>query len=68
MVEGFMYGDRYTIKWMPRDEPLFLGVFARNSMEMQYGTKDLFSRPKVLSHYCEGCEKMVVDVGEHKKR
>jgi len=33
MIIGNIYGDRYILKWLPEDEKLFLGIWAKDSIK-----------------------------------
>ena len=34
MINGYMYGDRYKLKWLPKEKNLFLGICAKDSIEL----------------------------------
>lgn len=60
MVPGNLLGDRYALKWMPADEKLILGIFAKNGISFK--SSGLFGRPKVESFVCETCNTMLIDM------
>ena len=37
MINGLIYGDRYSLKWMPEDKELILGIWAHDSIEVGSG-------------------------------
>jgi len=62
---GFIYGDRYKMKWLVETKKLFLGIFAWGSQSIQYQTRGLFSRPKIKSYKCSNCNKMIIDLNDN---
>lgn len=62
MIPGAIYGDRYRMKWMPKDKKLILGIWAHDSIPL--GETGFLSRPQIKASYCESCKKMIIDVKE----
>lgn len=62
---GYIYGDRYALKWLPKSVKLKLGVFAIGGQKI--GTSN-FGRPRVLALKCEECQKLMIDYGDHKDK
>lgn len=62
LIPGFIYGDRYALKWLPEDKPLAGGIFAVGGE--QIGTKSPFSRPRVKGYKCNNCNKIIIDLDE----
>lgn len=60
MVVGNLLGDRYALKWMPSDDKLTLGTFAKNAITFK--KSGLFSRPKLEAFVCQTCNTMVIDM------
>nr|WP_122013164.1 PF20097 family protein [Maliibacterium massiliense] len=60
MIKGRILGDRYQLKWMPKDKKLILGLYAHDSIALGYGGG--MGRPEVDADYCPRCKKMLVDV------
>lgn len=65
MVKGNIIGDRYQLKWMPEDKKLLLGIWANGSIPLGKGG-GFIGRPKVVSHLCENCKKLIVDLEDDK--
>lgn len=62
MVKGYIYGDRYRLKWLPEDKKLLLGIWASGGIQL--GTTGMLGRPKVEAYMCESCKKMIIDTNE----
>lgn len=60
MVRGYIYGDRYQLKWLPEDKKLLLGIWAEGGIAL--GEKGMLSRPKVEAFVCKSCNKAVMDI------
>lgn len=60
MIRGTIYGDRYSLKWLPEDKKLFLGLWAKGGLKVGIG--DVFERPKVESYMCKSCSKMIINL------
>lgn len=58
LIKGYIYGDRYSLKWLEADKNLFLGVFAKGALTI--GDQKSM-RPKVTANKCTHCKKMIVD-------
>ncbi len=59
MVLGFIYGDRYALKWVPEKED--------KGAILQWFSKGIklsspFSNNKVESYLCEKCNKIMIDL------
>ncbi len=65
LESGFIYGDRYKMKWLEETKKLFLGIFALGSRVIQYENRNLFGRPKIKSYLCPNCNKMIIDLNEN---
>lgn len=61
MIPGTIYGDRYRMKWMPKDKKLILGIWVHDSIPLGNLT---FGRPRIDAAYCNYCKKMIIDVNE----
>jgi hypothetical protein len=60
MVEGTIYGDRYQLKWLPKDHKLLFGIWAIDGLKL--GSSGLFGgRHRVDASLCQSCQKMVID-------
>jgi hypothetical protein len=60
MLSGRIIGNRYHLKWLPDEEKLFLGFLAVDSMRL--GESGFFGRPKLRSHICGRCKKLIADI------
>ncbi len=59
LVEGYIYGDRYLLKWLPANKKLFLGLACGS--EKLPNVENSF-RPKVRAYRCYECKKMIIDL------
>lgn len=59
LIEGYIYGDRYSLKWLPADKKLFLGI-AIGSEELPHVESSF--RPKVRAFKCYECKKMIIEL------
>jgi hypothetical protein len=59
LVEGYIYGDRYSLKWLPADKKLFLG-FARGAEVLPHVENSF--RLKVRAYKCYECRKMIINL------
>ena len=50
MIKGFIYGDRYKLKWLPEEKKLFLGIWAKGGTEL--GEDAGIGRSKVEAYMC----------------
>lgn len=63
MVEGSIYGDRYQLKWLPKDHKLLFGIWAIDGLKL--GQSGQFGgRHRVEASFCHSCQKMVIDLNE----
>lgn len=62
MVKGYIYGDRYRLKWLPEDKKLLMGIWANGGVSL--GTAGILGRPKVETYMCESCKKLIIDTVE----
>jgi hypothetical protein len=63
MEEGTIYGDRYPLKWLPKDHPLMFGIWVVDGLKL--GPSGLFfGRHRVDASLCQSCRKMVIDLME----
>jgi hypothetical protein len=60
MTKGYVYGDRYKLKWLPEDKKLFLGIWANGGVELGQGGN--IGRARVKSYMCRSCNKIIIDV------
>ncbi len=58
LKKGYIYGDRYALKWLEAEKNLFLGLFVKGGLIV---SDHKSMRPKVLAYNCEVCKKMIVD-------
>lgn len=59
MVKGYIYGYRYSLKWMPENKNLLFGVWAKGCIEL--GNDEEPGRPKVEAYMCSECSKWFID-------
>lgn len=34
MIQGYIYGDRYPLKWLPATQKLILGIWAKGGVKL----------------------------------
>lgn len=62
MIKGHIYGDRYTLKWLPEEKKLFLGIWAKGGIVLGEGGIDgIGGRPTVEACMCKTCNKLIID-------
>ncbi|WP_025725222.1 PF20097 family protein [Acholeplasma granularum] len=66
LIEGKIYGERYRLKWMPKEDKLALGIWVKpDHIPLGYG--GFYGvRPRVNSSYCQNCQKMIIDLKNQK--
>jgi hypothetical protein len=57
MIQGYIYGDRYALKWS--SQKLILGTWVQNGIKLG-NSGDIISRPCVEAYSCEFCKKMII--------
>lgn len=62
MTKGYIYGDRYALKWLPATKDLFMGIWAKGGITL--GESGL-GRPRVESFMCNACQKFIVTNSGH---
>lgn len=62
MIKGYIYGDRYKLKWMPEDKKLLLGIWAMDGIKLGEGGN--FGRARAKSCFCHSCNKLIIDINE----
>jgi hypothetical protein len=64
MENGKLYGDRYTFKWLPSAEKLFMGIWAMGSLSIDHRSKSerFFKRPYLNGNICKVCNKIILDL------
>ena len=60
MVRGYIYGDRYALKWLPEEKDLVLGLWAVGGIKL--GEDSPAGRPRVKSNNCNTCSKIIIDL------
>ena len=63
MTKGYIYGDRYTLKWLPEKKNLLFGIWAKDSIKLGYGGF-FATRAKVEATMCQSCKKFLIDMNE----
>lgn len=66
MIRGYIYGYRYTLKWLPEEKDLLFGMWAKDSIKI--GESEEMGRPRVEAHMCSECGKYIIDIGGKKNR
>ncbi|MBW6411066.1 PF20097 family protein [Clostridium weizhouense] len=65
MIKGYIYGDRYMLKWLPEEKDLFLGIWANGGIEL--GKREgLIGRAAVEASMCQSCNKLIIDTNVKK--
>ena len=62
MEQGNIFGDRYTMKWMPENKELFLGIWAFGGESVGGRKSGILSRPSASGYKCALCRKIVIDM------
>ena len=60
MVKGYLYGDRYALKWQAEDSKLIAGIWSAGGIKFKKNS--VLGRPRTESFMCKSCKKMVIDV------
>lgn len=61
MMKGFVYGDRYSLKWLPEKKGLLFGIWAVDGIKLGTGGV-FFARPRVEANMCKSCKKILIDM------
>jgi hypothetical protein len=56
MMRGYLYGDRFSLKWLPESTPLFLGIWAFGGKTIGTSHFMLGGRHKAKCYRCEKCK------------
>nr|WP_062532978.1 PF20097 family protein [Jeotgalibaca dankookensis] len=64
MVKGYIYGDRYALKWLAEDEKLLAGTWLLGGIPLKRNTK--FARPKIENFMCNTYEILTTDLKTQK--
>lgn len=62
MTKGYIYGDRYSMKWLPAEKKLLFGILAKGGIEL--GEFNWLERPKIETHMCHKCNKLIIDMNK----
>ncbi|MCI9138432.1 hypothetical protein D7X25_31600 [bacterium 1XD42-8] len=61
MENGTIYGNRYKIKFIPRNKKLFAGIWAIDAIPL--GERSFIGRANIPNvKRCKWCEKYLIDV------
>jgi hypothetical protein len=58
MKKGYINGDRYALKWVEGEHPSFWSFF-KKGIKL---TRFLENGNSLESYYCEGCNKIIIEV------
>ncbi|MBJ8350304.1 PF20097 family protein [Streptococcus zalophi] len=61
MTQGFIYGDRYALKWSPADKKALGGIWVTDGIKLKTNAK-LLGRPKTVTFACETCDHLIIDL------
>lgn len=61
MIKGYIYGDRYALKWKADDKKLFGGIWATKGIKFKKNS-GIFGRPKTESYMCNCCNTIIIDL------
>jgi len=70
MTNGFIYGNRYPLKWFFKDEKQLLNRFVGageiiGSKRISLSDSSIaFGRPKVACFKCETCKTIIIDLAK----
>lgn len=60
MIEGYIYGESYALKWLPADKELLGGTFALGGIKLK---SSMFGgRQNVKAFNCLDCNKLIIDL------
>lgn len=60
LLKGRLIGDHHTLRWMPQDKQLLLGLWAAGGLRV--GTHMPGCKAEAITYYCSYCKKMIIDV------
>lgn len=60
MAKGYLYGDRYALKWQPEDKKLIAGIWSSGGITLKKNST--FGRPRSEAYVCNTCKKMTIDL------
>ena len=63
MVKGYIYGDRWMLKWLPEEKDLLFGIWAKGGIKLGEETG---IRPSVETYMCRACNKFIIDLNKDK--
>ena len=61
MERGKVYGDTYSLKWLPYDKKLFWGIWAIGADKIDCRTFLSMGRPFIGGFKCMNCKKIFLD-------
>ncbi len=66
MENGNLFGDQYTLKWLPASKKLFMGIWAKGAVNIDNRSKfqRLYKRPYINGNICKVCNKIILDIAE----
>ena len=64
LIEGDIYGDRYSLKWLPKHQSLLMGIWVKGGQVISKKSNLFMSRPKTKSYKCFSCNKIIIDLDE----
>ena len=66
MAKGYIYGDRYALKWQAEGKKLFARIWSKGGIRLKKNT--IFGRPKTESFVCNTCEVITIDLKTQKAK
>ena len=66
MAKGYIYGDRYALKWQAEGKKLFARIWSKGGIRLKKNT--IFGRPKTESFVCNTCEVITIDLKTQKPK
>lgn len=63
MIKGFLYGDRYALKWLPENKKLLFGIWAKGGIKVDSHSSSLY-RSRAETNMCHSCQKMIIDLNQ----
>jgi len=63
MIKGYLYGERYALKWMSADKGLIADTFvSRDSIKLESNT--FWGRQRAKAFRCTSCNKLIIDIND----
>jgi hypothetical protein len=64
MIKGYIYGERYSLKWLPADKKLYAGIYAIGAISLK--SDSFWARQRAKAYRCSDCNKLIIDINDTK--